>query len=218
MNIDKDETPSIRTMIVEDQGMVRAFLERWLTDLPQFTLVASAASGEQALEQVGATNPDVILVDYQLPGMDGLEFIRSARQIRPQLRALVLSSLVDPLSLTRIHEAGVEGYLEKDASPELLTEAINTVAQGCHFYSRKFRETMAREKANAESVGKILSRREQQVLGFVIAGKTSREIAPLMELSTRTIEFHRSNMMNKLGAKNFNELAALARSRGWSKD
>jgi DNA-binding NarL/FixJ family response regulator len=216
MNIEKGDTPSIRTMIVEDQGMIRAFLERWLADLPQFILVASAGSCEEALKQLGGAQPDVVLVDYQLPGIDGLEFIRSARQAHPRLRALVLSSLVDPLSLTRIHEAGVEGYLEKDASPELLTEAINAVAQGRLYYSLKFRESMARERANAESIGKILSRREQQALGFVIARKTSREIAPLMGLSTRTVEFHRANMMNKLGVKNFTELAAIARSRGWS--
>ena len=218
MNTKEEDIHRSRTMIVEDQGMFRVFLERWLADLPEFTLVASVMSGEEALEQVGGARADVVLVDYQLPGMDGLEFIRSARQVRPQLRALVLSSLVDPLSLTRIHEAGVEGYLEKDASPELLTEAIIAVAGGGSHYSQKFRQTMARERANAESIGKILSRREQQTLDFVTAGKTSREIAPLMGLSVRTVEFHRSNMMTKLGAKNFNELLLIARSPGWSKD
>lgn len=218
MNAKKGNPQSIRTMIVEDQGMVRAFLERWLADLPQFTLVASAGSGEEAFEQVGNSQPDIVLVDYQLPGMDGLEFIRSARQIRPQLRALVLSSLVDPLSMTRIHETGVEGFLEKDASPELLTETIIAVAQGRLYHSLKFRESIAQERANTEGIGKILSRREQQALELVIAGKTSREIASLIGLSARTVEFHRANMMNKLGAKNFSELTSIARSRGWSKN
>lgn len=208
----------IRTMIVEDQGMVRAFLERWLSSIPRFTLIASAGSGEAALELVEATRPDVVLVDFQLPGMDGLEFIRSARQLRPQLRALVLSSLMDPLVLTRIHEARAEGYLEKDASPEQLTEAIIAVAEGGVYHSRKFRETIAGERANAESIGKILSRREQQVLGLVINGKTSREIALVMGLSSRTVEFHRANLMGKLGAKSFSDLSALAQTRGWMKD
>lgn len=218
MSESNENAPVIRVMIVEDQGMVRAFLERWVQGLAGFMLVASAGSGEIGLEEVAISRPDLVLVDFQLPGMDGLEFIRSARQLRPQLRALVLTSLIDALALTRIHEARVEGYLEKNASPEMLTEAIRAVAQGGVYYSDKFRQTMARERASAEGIGKILSRREQQVLGFVIGGKTSREIGTLMGLSARTVEFHRANLMTKLGAKSFSELATLAKQRGWTRD
>jgi len=214
MNARKEHSSRIRTMIVEDQGMVRAFLERWLAELPMFVLVASARSGEEALTQVEATRPDVVLVDYQLPGMDGLEFMHAARQVRPQLRALVVSTLVDPLALTRICESGVEGYVEKDATPELLAEALEAVAEGRQYYSPKFRETMASEGANAESVGKILSRREQQVLGLVLGRKNNREIADLMGLSVRTVEFHRANMMAKLDAGNLTELVTRAKQRG----
>lgn len=204
---------AIRTMIVEDQGLFRGFLERWLATVPGFTLVASAATGEEALLHVESSRPDVVLVDYQLPGMDGLEFIRSARQIRPQLRALVISSLVNPLALTRILEARVEGYLENDSSPDLLTVAMLAVAAGETYFSEKFHEIMSKERSDAESIGKILSRREQQVMALVIKGKTSREIGLLMGLSARTIEFHRANLMTKLGAKNLAELATIAQLR-----
>lgn len=209
-------SPGIRVLIVEDQGMMRSFFERWLATLPGFVLAGSARSGEEALLQVEAAKPDVMLVDYQLPGMDGLELMRAARQVRPQVRALVVSTLSDPLALTRIRESGVEGYLEKDASPELLREALEAVALGQGYFSRKFRETMIREGANAEGVGKILSRREQQVLGLVLARKTNREIAGRMGLSVRTVEFHRGNLMLKLEARNFTELTAKAQLRGWS--
>lgn len=207
--------PLIRTMIVEDQRMVRAFFERWLAELPCFTLVASAGSGEEGLLQIEDARPDIVLVDYQLPGMDGLEFVRSARQLRPQLRALVVSSLMDSLALTRVREAGVEGYVEKDASPEVLADALEAIAGGREYYSRKFREILARDGAQSESVGKILSRREQQVLGLVLGGKTNREIADLMSLSARTVEFHRANLMAKLEAKNLADLVATAHRRGW---
>lgn len=204
----------IRTLIVEDQGMVRAFFERWLSLQPRFEVVASARSGEEALARVAGTRPDVALVDFQLPGMDGLEFMRAARQVRPQLRALVVSSLVDPLALTRIRESGVEGFVEKDASPETLAEALEAVADGRQYHSPKFREVMAREGANAESVGKILSKREQQVLMLVLAKKANREIAEHMGLSVRTVEFHRGNMMAKLDATNLAGLIEKARQRG----
>jgi len=215
MTSDNETQSRIRAMIVEDQGMVRGFFERWLEGMPRFILVGSARSGEDALEQIEASRPDVVLVDYQLPGMDGLEFMRAARQVRPQLRALVVSSLVDTLALTRIRESGVEGYLEKDAPPEQLTEAMVAVAEGGSYFSPKFRETMAAESRHAQSLGKILSRREQQVLGWVLGRKTSREIGDLMGLSARTVEFHRANLMAKLDAKNFNDLAAIAQERGW---
>lgn len=207
---------AIRVMIVEDQGLVRAFFERWLTALPRFALAGSARSGEAALRLVEKERPDLLLVDLQLPGMDGLEFVRAARQLRPQLRALVVSSLVDPIALTRVHEAGVEGYIEKDASPEMLLEALETVADGREYYSKKFKETLAAESAKVEGVGKILSRREQQVLELVLGRRTNREIAEQLGLGVRTVEFHRGNVMEKLGASNLTELVALAELRGWT--
>jgi DNA-binding NarL/FixJ family response regulator len=159
--------------------------------------------------------PDVALVDFQLPWMDGLEFIRTARQVRPQLRCLVVTSLVDPLSLSRVRESGVEGYIEKDASPEMLTQALEAVADGREYFSPTFRDTLAREDAKAQGLAKILSRREQQVLGQVIAGNTSKEIGELMGVSARTVEFHRANLMAKLDAKSLTDLMATVRKRGW---
>jgi DNA-binding NarL/FixJ family response regulator len=211
-----EETSSpIRLLIIEDQGMVRAFFERLLEERSAFEISGSARSGEQALSLLESLKPDVALVDLQLPGMDGLEFVRLARQVRPQLRALIVSSRMDPLTLTRVRESGVEGYLEKDGSPEELILALETVARGGQYHSEKFRETLAREGAKAQSVGKILSKREQQVLGLVLESKSNRDIAEAMRLSVRTVEFHRLNLMTKLEATNLSELIASVRLRGW---
>jgi DNA-binding NarL/FixJ family response regulator len=205
----------VRIFIVEDQGLMRAFFERWLSGQSRFALAGSACSGEEALLGVERARPDVALADFQLPGMDGLEFVQAARQVRPQLRALIVTSLVDPLTVTRIHESGVEGYVEKDVSPEILAEALHAVTDGRRYFSEKFRETLARESAQAQGAGKILSRREQQVLGFVLGKKTNREIADLMGLSIRTVECHRLNLMTKLDATNLAELMTKAQLRGW---
>lgn len=204
----------IHVLIVEDQGMFRNFLEQWLAEQSKFLLVGTAGSGEEALPLVTEHRPDIALVDLQLPGMDGLNFARAARQIRPHLRTLILTSLVDILTVSRVRESGVEGYLEKDASPEQLQEALNAVAKGGMYYSQKFRENLAREGARPEAVGKILSRREQDILSHVLQGRTSREISEIVALSPRTVEFHRSNIMAKLGATNVAELLATARQRG----
>lgn len=211
----KESLRRIRVMLVEDQGLVRVFLERWIATQSRCELVGSARSGEEALTLVETARPDVVLVDLQLPGMDGLEFMRAARQVRPQLSALVVSSLMDPLSLTRVREAGVEGYVEKDASPEVLAAALKSVAEGRAYFSEKFRAILAEEDARAEGAGKILSRREQQVLELVLGNKSNREVAELLGLSVRTVEFHRANLMTKLDATNLNELTVNAKLRGW---
>jgi len=212
MNAPADEP--MRVLVVEDQGMFRALLTEWLGEWGRFEVAGAAASGEEALALLASAQPDVAIVDLQLPGMDGLEFVRSARQVRPQMRALVLSSLVDPLALTRVRESGVEGYIEKDATPEQFADALGAVADGRLFYSARFNETLAREGAKAQAVGKILSRREQEVLAHVLAGKTSRETGEMIGLSARTVEFHRANVMAKLGAANMAELTANARRLG----
>ena len=214
MNPEKNIATSVRTLVVEDQGMFRAFLLRWLAGQPQFNVVGSAASAEEGLKLVREQEPDLLMVDLHLPGIDGLELVRAARQIRPQVRSLILTSLTDPLAVTRIRESGVEGYLEKDASPEELGEAVNTVIAGREYFSRRFREAIAREGPKPLAVGKILSRREQEVLTQVLAGRSSKEIGELIKLSSRTVEFHRANIMEKIGASSLAELIANARQLG----
>jgi len=210
-------TGDVRVLIVEDQGMMAEFLGRWLAGLPRFTLAGTAASGEAALALLETTRPDVAMVDFQLPLMDGLQFVQMARQVRPQLRSIVLTTLVDPLALSRVREAGVEGYVEKGASSATLAQALETVADGRSYYSDVFHATLAREDAKPQALAKILSRREQQVLGHVLAGQTSREIGEQLGLSMRTVEFHRANLMTKLDAPNLSDLVAAVRRRGWTR-
>lgn len=208
------ESQTFRILVVEDQTMFRTFLAEWLSSQKRFVLAGAAGSAEAALDLVESARPDIVMVDLQLPGMDGLQFARAARQLRPHLRALILSSLTDPLTLTRVRESGVEGYVEKDATLEQLALALNTLADGNRFFSRNFNETLAREGTRSQSIGKILSRREQEVLSHVLAGKTSKEIGDIIGLSPRTVEFHRSNIMAKLGAGSLADLVASARQRG----
>lgn len=207
--------PLTRVIVVEDQRMFRGFLERWLEDdVPRMVLAGSFGSGEEALARLDQAEPDVMLVDLDLPGIDGLEFVRRARQIRPQTRTLILTSMTDALALTRIRESAVEGYIDKAASLEELQTAVTTIAAGKSHYSPRMAATLRRETERADALGKILSRREQQVLAHILAGRTSREIGGLLDLSGRTVEFHRANIMAKLGATGVTDLLARARQHG----
>ena len=163
-----------RVLIIEDQGMFRTFLREWLAGLGEFEVVGACGSAEEALALLPSLRPELLLIDLQLPGMDGLEFFAVARMALPEVRALILSSLEDPLALTRVRESGAHGYLEKNAKPEELLAAVRTVAAGGNSYSPRFRETLSREQAKPEAVGKILSRREQEILSHVVAGRTSK--------------------------------------------
>jgi len=215
MNPAEESPREIRVFVVEDQGLFRHFLERWLEDLPGYVLAGSARSGEEALARLEAAHPDVMLVDLNLPGIDGLEFVRAARQVRPQTRSLILSSLTDALALTRVRESGAEGYLEKDASAAQLAEALALVAAGRPCYSSRFADTLRHEARKTDAVGKILSQREQQVLAHILAGRTNREIGEIIGKSARTVEFHRANVMAKLGATGITALLARARQHGF---
>jgi len=214
MSPTRKERRVVRVLLVEDQGMFRKFLEKWVREQPGYVLAASLRSGEDALAQLDVVAPDVMLVDFNLPGIDGLEFVRAARQVRPHARALVLTSLVDPLALTRVRESGVEGYLEKDASPQELAEAVAAVTSGLRYYSARMGETLARESMKPQAIGKVLTRREQQILMHVLGGQTSREIGEKIGLSVRTVEYHRSNVMAKLGTNSLAEMMARARQGG----
>lgn len=203
-----------RVLIVEDQNLFRAFLADWIGARPGYELVGAARTAEEALDHWPARAPDLLLLDLQLPGADGLSLLRAARQLAPAIRALVLSSQTDPLALTRVRESGAEGFVEKDADPAVLGEALDAVASGRPWCSPAFRTVMAQENASPHAIGKILTRREQEVLKGVLDGRTSRELGENLGLSVRTIEFHRSNLMAKLGAGSLSELMAVARRRG----
>ena len=106
----------VRTLVVEDQGIFRAFLCEWFRGQDKFEVVGAAASAEEGLRLAQELQPNFLVVDMHLPGMDGLALVRAVRQMRPETRSLILTSLTDPLAVTRIRESGVEGYLEKDCT------------------------------------------------------------------------------------------------------
>jgi DNA-binding NarL/FixJ family response regulator len=206
----------VPVFIVEDQGMFRSFLEFWINGQSEYTVVGTAGSGEDALELLEISRPGLLVVDLHLPQMDGLQFVQLAKQRLPGVRALIVSALMDAFTLIRVKEGGVEGYIEKDAEPSDLSAAFKRVSEGGRYFSDRFTQVLREDKGR--EIGRFLSRREQQVVEHVLAGKTNRDVALILGVSSRTVEFHRANAMAKLGAKNLGELSRTVRQWGLEGD
>jgi two-component system nitrate/nitrite response regulator NarL len=192
---------AIRVLIVDDHPVVRRGLQSCLADRPEFQLVGEAADGEEALRLASALHPDLILVDINMPRMDGLQLCEALQTTAPNVRVVILSIHNKPDSIERAVRAGAKGYLLKDTSPHQLIDALLKIHQGQMVFSPQVTQAtlehwISRPRRPAGRPG--LSRREKEVLAFIARGLSNRQIAQQLGLSPRTVETHRERIMRKL--------------------
>ena len=173
---------NIRVAVVEDNHLLRAGLIVLLRGAApgEIDVVGEASSGEQALRIIDECQPDVVLMDIGLPGMDGIETAKLILEARPDTRIVVLSSFSDDAYLNRAIEAGVSGYLLKTATPDTVRAAIRTVAEGDTYFSHEVIQLLAAARRRAPAKRERLSSltpRHRQVLELTAEGLTSKEIA-----------------------------------------
>ena len=187
----------LRVVIVEDHTIVRQGLVALLSTSPELEVVADVGDGLRALDILEEYQPDVLLCDLAIPGLGGIEVITraSAMGIRP----IALSMHHDGVWIHRAIEAGAWGYLVKGSGVQDVIKAILSVGRGERFLSPSAQISLARPQLTA---------REREILTFVAQGHTSREISSLLNISPRTVEHHRANLMEKLG---INDVAGLTR-------
>ena len=199
---------SIRVLIAEDQAMVRGALAALLGLEADIEIVGQAADGEAAWRDVQRLKPDVLLTDIEMPGISGIELAqRIARQGLP-VKVAIVTTFARAGFLRRALDAGVTGYLLKDAPAEKLAEALRQVHRG----GRAIDPQLALE---AWGEADPLSDRERQVLRLAGEGKSSGEIAQQLNLSQGTVRNYLSEAIGKLGVGNRIEAARLARQKGW---
>lgn len=191
----------IKVLIVDDHPLVREGLRQVLA-LPGFVVVAEAGNGEAALAAVAAAGPDVVVLDINLPGDNGIVVAARLRERHPDVRILMLSVHDHPEYVLESVKAGAHGYLRKDSLPEDLREAIRAVRAGRTAFTAA--GTPAAEPAvpvltAAAQRLDLLTRRERDVLIGVASGKLNKEIAADLGLSVRTVESYREALMRKLG-------------------
>ena len=212
----------IRVVIADDHPIVREGLRLILEKAGDMALVGEAADGVTALEQVEQVQPDVVLMDLRMPGMDGLEAIRRIRRAWPQIGVLILTTYSEDELMIRGLRAGALGYLLKGSDLEGLLQAIRTAARG---EALRQPEIMERVLAHAEHAFSpragppqeryaLLTERERDILAGVAHGERSKEIAARLGLSDRTVHAYLTTIYNKLGVDSRAAAVAVAMERG----
>jgi len=207
--------PTIRVIIVDDHRLVRAGLRMLLTEMPGIAVLSEAADGHEALAACDTERPDLVLMDIAMPGMSGLEALRELKNRHPATRVLMLSMLASEEHVLQALRLGASGYLLKDAAPAELELAIGAVMRGETWLSSAISRPVVdgyMERVGAGNSGngtsQILTPRQQEVLRLLAEGRSTKEIAFQLELSIKTIETHRAQIMERLG---LHDIAGLVR-------
>jgi DNA-binding NarL/FixJ family response regulator len=201
----------IRILIADDHDVVRSGLIMLLRSRGEFTIVAEAADGEEAVRLVEKHRPDVAILDISMPKLDGIEATRIIKENHPEVKVLILTVHEDEEYATQVLRAGASGYILKNAGKQEIFGAVRSAAAGDRFFSprisdiivdgfvKRSGESPARPPAAPSSSNRQgLTDRETEVLQFIARGFTNRQIADTLCLSFRTINTHRANLMQKL--------------------
>ncbi len=203
----------IRVLLADDHIIVRGGLRRILEESGDMEVVAEAAEGREALQQIHQTKPDVAVVDISMPGLDGLEVISQVRHYYPKLPILILTMHEEEQYVVRAIAAGANGYITKRSAPEQLVKAIRKVNAGGRYLSDTAAESLAQHMAGGKrhtSPLDTLSNREIQVLRHLALGRTVKEIAQAYHLSPNTVHTYRLRLLKKLNLRNNSELSRFA--------
>jgi DNA-binding NarL/FixJ family response regulator len=206
----------IRVMLVDDHAVLRAGIRALLEDEPDITVVGEADTGEQALERLKQTKPDVVVMDLDMPGMGGLEATRRIATMEDGPRVLILTLHAEDDFLLPVLEAGGNGYLTKRGPDEDLFRAIRTVHRGEVFlYPAAAKLLLQKYKAGDEhSPVEQLSERERDVMTLTAEGFSSTEIGKKLYISPKTVDTYRARVMLKLGLSHRSELVRFALNTG----
>lgn len=199
-------TSSIRILVTDDHAVLRAGLTALLNAEADLTVVGEAADGHECLDVAQAMQPDVILLDINMPGMNGLEVLPRLRQIAPQSRVLVLTMHDDITYLRQVLQAGGAGYVLKQAADKELLSAIRTVYHGGAYLHPAHAQSLLADPAPTpaptanDGNGQLaqLSERELEVLTLIALGYSNKEIAEKLFLSVKTVETYKARIMEKL--------------------
>jgi DNA-binding NarL/FixJ family response regulator len=202
----------IRILLCDDHLLIRASLKSLIGEFPGIEVVGEAGDGRAALEHADKLRPNVVLMDIAMPGLNGLEATRRLVKDQPQMRVVMLSMHSDESHVLQALRAGASGYVLKGSAPRELEMAIEAVARGEIFLSPAISKHVIdvylnRAEGQANSLD-LLTPRQREILQLIAEGKSSKQIAQILEASVKTIESHRASLMERL---DIHDVAGLVR-------
>ena len=211
----------INVVLADDHVLVRDGIKALLEDQTGITVIDEASNGKEALQVIKNNKPHVLIVDIRMPEMNGIEVVRELSKSHPDVKTLVLSMHDSEEYVVQAIQAGADGYLLKGASKEEFLKALHKVASGGKYFTGDISAiimnnfvngkvtTPAADKPDTNPFG--LTKREKQILSLILQFKNNKDIADELQISKRTAEVHRFNLMKKLEVKNLMELSNKAR-------
>lgn len=205
-----------KVYIVEDQRAVRELLGELLKQMPFYQLVGECGDGLEASNQILEKKPDVVILDAKLPGLNGPDVLRKVRKALPSIRILVFSGYQNPVLVRDMIEAGAHGFIEKNVSLTELKSGLDSVANGGTYFgpavATALREVVANPRTSSSA--DLLTEREREILKLVAEGFSTKEIAVKLDISVKTADNHRNNLMKKLQLHNAASLTRYAIQSG----
>lgn len=205
-----------RILLADDHGVVRKGLRFLLESEADLEVIGEAADGHEAVEMAGRLQPNVIVMDIGMPRLNGIDATTQIVKTHPDVAVIMLSMHSDETYLVRTLSAGAKGYLLKDSAEEDLVRAIRSVSQGKPFFSPAIAKSLLDDyvrrlqQSGVTDSYELLTDREKQVLQLLAQGKTNKDVATLLDVSTYTVETHRTHIMQKLNLHNTAEIVLYA--------
>ncbi len=206
-----------KIILVDDHQIVRDGIKALLKDEESVKILAEAQSGEEILDLLGKVSPDMLIMDISMPGASGIETAKQVSKSYPHVKLLFLSMFLNEDFILGAINAGAKGYLPKNTTKEELIQAINSIMQGKDYFNKEVSDIImqnyvkkAKEKDTAKDFKVILTSREIEILKLFADGLTNQEIAELLFISVRTVESHKTHIMQKLRLKSTVELIKYA--------
>lgn len=198
-------------VLVDDHRLFRQGLAALLSEQPEWRVVGEASDGDEAVRMVKRLRPDIVVLDVEMPGMNGVDVAASVRQQAPESKIVALSMYGDIYYQQRMFDAGASAYVLKNEASEDLVEAMQQVMRGVRYVSplARLQETTEVRKSVLEKK-EVLSKRELEVLRHLAEGRRNREIAEILNISEKTIETYRGRIMLKLNIDNIPDLVKFA--------
>lgn len=206
----------IRILLVDDHTVVRKGIRMILSAQPDMEVVAEAKNGLEAVVEAEKAQPDVVIMDVNMEGLNGIEGARRIAEISPTSRVLALSMHRDAVYVREMLRAGAKGYLVKDADDDALLDAVRAVARGEAYLSPSVADAVLTDyRKHVTNPIDLLTAREREVLQLIAEGKTNKDIANQLNLSVYTVEAHRSRLMEKLNLHSTGDLVRFAMRNGF---